>query len=158
METWFQWIQYIVCKCADDLSKDKRATQSKTAMSFGDALIAANAVDKNITTCMRTHPIGKLCVDKTMWWGVDIDGVFNTYSVNIKFKNYDGYGIILSISCKIIKSILIFNENLSEIQTIVILYLRLHAHLFYLMLSSVFNLVHHRHFALCLLSVLCILL
>lgn len=140
------------------MSKNKRATQSTTALSFGDALIAANAVDRNITTCMRTHPIEILCVDKIMWWRVDLDEVFNIYSVNIKFKNYDGYGIILSISCKIIKSILIFYENLRKIQAVVILYLRLHAHLFYHMLSSVFNLVHRRHFAVCLLSVLCILL
>ena len=62
-------------------------------MSFGYALIAANAVDRNITTCMRTHPIGKLCVDKTVWWRVDLGVVYNIYSVNILFKTYDGQGI-----------------------------------------------------------------
>ena len=145
----------------DDLSKNKVATQTTThgaTSSVEYKYVAGNAVDSDITTCMRTHPIGKLCVDRTVWWRVDLGGVYNIYSVNVKFKNYDGYGIILSISCKIIKSILIFYENLRKIQTIVILYLRLHAHLFYHMLSSVFKLVHRRHFALCLLSVLCILL
>ena len=30
---------------------------------------------------------------KTVWWKVDLGGVYNIYSVNILFKNYDGVGM-----------------------------------------------------------------
>ncbi|XP_078329582.1 receptor-type tyrosine-protein phosphatase epsilon-like [Crassostrea virginica] len=42
---------------------------------------------------MRTVPIGKTSVDKTMWWRVDLGGVYNIYSVGILFKDYVGEGI-----------------------------------------------------------------
>ena len=54
---------------------------------------AGNAVDGNITTCMRTDAIGRTSPDKTVWWKVDLGGVYKIYSVNIVFKNYGGYGI-----------------------------------------------------------------
>ena len=74
------------------MSKNKVATQSTTTLSSNDDFIAGNAVDRDITTCMRTEPIGTLRA-KTMWWRVDLGGVYNIYSVNILFKNYDGYGM-----------------------------------------------------------------
>ena len=54
---------------------------------------AGNAVDGNITTCMRTDAIGVNSHDQTVWWKVDLGGVYNIYNVNIVFKNYGGYGI-----------------------------------------------------------------
>ena len=54
---------------------------------------AGNAVDRNITTCMRTDAIGVNSPDQTVWWKVDLGGVYNIYSVNIVFKNYEGDGI-----------------------------------------------------------------
>ena len=75
------------------MSKNKVATQSTTAYSPTDAYIAGNAVDRDITTCMRTEVIGNTSTEKTVWWKVDLGGVYNIYSVNILFKNYDGYGM-----------------------------------------------------------------
>nr|XP_022303649.1 multiple epidermal growth factor-like domains protein 6 isoform X2 [Crassostrea virginica] len=51
---------------------------------------ASHAVDRDITTCVRTQPIGTSpqIPDKTVWWKVDLGGVYNIYSVNILFKNY----------------------------------------------------------------------
>ncbi|XP_078327570.1 uncharacterized protein LOC144623176 isoform X2 [Crassostrea virginica] len=42
---------------------------------------------------MRTDEIGAgtYVPDKIMWWKVDLGGVYNIYSVNILFKNYDAY-------------------------------------------------------------------
>ena len=69
------------------------ATQSTTAPGPTDAYRAGNAVDREITTCTRTNIIGETSPDKTVWWMVDLGGVYNIYSVNILFKNYDGYGM-----------------------------------------------------------------
>ena len=93
------------------MSENKRATQSTTVLSSTGDFIASKAVDRDITTCMRTNPIGTTS-PKTMWWKVDLGGVYSIYSVNIKFKNYKEYGIILSITCKIINILLILYENL----------------------------------------------
>ncbi|XP_078330682.1 receptor-type tyrosine-protein phosphatase epsilon-like [Crassostrea virginica] len=76
----------------DDLSKNKVASQSTTPHSYPNVL-ANNAVDRNITTCMSTKPIGPTSPEKTVWWKVDFGGVYNIYSVNIVFKNYEGYEI-----------------------------------------------------------------
>nr|XP_022312538.1 multiple epidermal growth factor-like domains protein 10 isoform X2 [Crassostrea virginica] len=73
----------------DDLSHNKDASQSHTVKGTGFG--AENAVDGNTATCMRTEPIGPNSPDKTVWWKVDLGGVYNIYSVNILFKNYDGY-------------------------------------------------------------------
>ena len=75
------------------MSKNKVATQLTTAFSSTGDFIAGNAVDRDITTCMRAKPIGIRNPDKTLWWKVDLGGVYNIYSVNILFKNYDGYGL-----------------------------------------------------------------
>ncbi|XP_078329588.1 uncharacterized protein LOC111116900 [Crassostrea virginica] len=75
----------------DDLSKHKVATQSTTYSS--SIYTADNAVDRNITTCMRTNEIGLNSPNKTVWWKVDLGGVYNIYSVNVLFKNYYGHEI-----------------------------------------------------------------
>ena len=82
----------------DDLSKNKVAEQSTTeppSSSDSNKYVAKNAVDRDITTCTRTKPIGSTSPDKTVWWNVDLGGVYNIYSVNIMFKNYEGYGIFI---------------------------------------------------------------
>ena len=86
----------------DDLSKNKVASQSTTYAATSSKYEvyryeAGNAVDRDITTCMRTDPIGRVSPDKMVWWKVDLGGVYNIYSVNILFKNYDGNGIVLLI-------------------------------------------------------------
>nr|XP_022307521.1 uncharacterized protein LOC111113519 [Crassostrea virginica] len=73
----------------DDLSYKKVASQSRTYT--GIRYDAGNAVDGNTTTCIRTQPIGVNSPDKTVWWKVDLGGVYNIYSVNILFKNYMDY-------------------------------------------------------------------
>nr|XP_034321045.1 protein draper isoform X1 [Crassostrea gigas] len=42
---------------------------------------------------MRTNLIGSNGIDKTVMWKVDLGGVYSIYSVNILFKNYEGYEI-----------------------------------------------------------------
>ena len=75
----------------DDLSQNKDASQSNTFLGPGYG--AELAVDGNTATCMRTESIGQNNPYKTVWWKVDLGGVYNIYSVNILFKNYDGYGM-----------------------------------------------------------------
>lgn len=76
----------------DDLSYHKTATQSIT-FTGGETLYGAgNAVDRNTQTCMRTREIGRNSVDKTVWWKVDLGGLYSIYSINIIFKNYDSLG------------------------------------------------------------------
>ena len=81
----------------DDLSDHKPATQSTTYLGPHDIYKAGNAVDRNTATCIRTDAIGPNSPDKTVWWKVDLGGMYNIYSVNILFKNYDGYGMLLLI-------------------------------------------------------------
>lgn len=52
-------------------------------------------MDGNTATCMRTIVIGTglSTPDKTVWWKVDLGGVYNIYRISILFKNYDGYGV-----------------------------------------------------------------
>lgn len=80
---------------SDDLSYNKSAIQSHT---YRDTIYeAGNAVDRNILTCMRTLEIGPSSRHKTVWWKVDLCGVYNIYSINIVFRNYeswDGWGIL----------------------------------------------------------------
>lgn len=42
---------------------------------------------------MKTQDIGRNSKYKTVWWRVDLGGVYNVYNINILFKSYDGYGI-----------------------------------------------------------------
>nr|XP_022311525.1 uncharacterized protein LOC111116798 [Crassostrea virginica] len=82
----------IVVLTYDDLSIRKTAIQSTTEHGRNNAFQAANTVDGNITTCMRTQPIGAgtHVPHKTMWWKMDLGGVYNIYRVNILFRNYEG--------------------------------------------------------------------
>nr|XP_022305539.1 receptor-type tyrosine-protein phosphatase alpha-like [Crassostrea virginica] len=73
----------------DDLSDHKPATQKPKAEN--DRYKPANAVDREVSTCMRTTDIGSTGNVHEMWWKVDLGGVYNIYSVNILFKNYGGY-------------------------------------------------------------------
>ena len=75
----------------DNLSFKKDASQFHTSVGTGYG--AENAVDGNTATCMRTREIGRYSPYKTVWWKVDLGGVYNIYSVNILFKNYDRHGI-----------------------------------------------------------------
>lgn len=67
------------------------ATQSHTYPGTG--YDASKAVDGNTTTCMRTEVIGHNSVEKTVWWKVDLGGVFNIYNIIVQFKTYDGLGV-----------------------------------------------------------------
>lgn len=69
------------------------ATQSHTFHGTDDRYDALNAIDGNISTCMRTKEIGRNSLNKTVWWKVDLGRVFNIYSINILYKNYEGYGM-----------------------------------------------------------------
>lgn len=78
------------------MSKEKVATQSKTYTAPGSSVyqyVAGNAVDRDITTCMRTEIIGSTSKEQTVWWKVDLGSVYNIFSVNILLKNYNGYGM-----------------------------------------------------------------
>lgn len=77
----------------DDLSNGKSSIQSHTYTGSKDLYGAKNAVDENTNTCMRTEAIGRSNPDKTVWLKVDLGGVFNIYSINVLFKNYDFNGI-----------------------------------------------------------------
>ena len=85
------------------MSKIKVATQSTTYPPPSDIpnraneTVAGNAVDRDITTCMKTREIGKNSLYKKVWWKVDLGGVYNIYSVNILFKNYGGYGMYINM-------------------------------------------------------------
>ena len=86
-----------MCICTENLSENKVATQSTTYPpdpKDPKKYIAGNAVDRDTTTCMRTYGIGLNSPYKTVWWRVDLGGVYNIYSVNILFRNYNGDGII----------------------------------------------------------------
>lgn len=65
---------------------------SQSPIHLGPFYDASNAVDRNTSTCMRTDQIGPTAKHKIMWWKIDLGGMYNIYSINILFKNYDGYG------------------------------------------------------------------
>lgn len=67
------------------------ATQSHTVLERS-ASDASNAVDRNTETCIRTLPIGTNSPDKAVWWKVDLGEKYSIQSINILFKNYNGYG------------------------------------------------------------------
>nr|XP_022311640.1 multiple epidermal growth factor-like domains protein 11 [Crassostrea virginica] len=84
-------IGLVLTTAYDDLSQNKIATQSTTSTGPTDVYKAGNAVDRDITTCMRAQGIGLTTQYKSEWWKVDLGGVYNIYSINILFKNYQGY-------------------------------------------------------------------
>lgn len=78
---------------ADDLSFHALASQFP-GFSFSSSYYsyeATNAVDRNTTTCMRTDAlgIGSSGSSKHTWWKVDLGAVYNIYSIDILFKDYD---------------------------------------------------------------------
>lgn len=75
----------------DDISYTKAATQSHTATGTG--YDASKAVDRDTATCIRTLPIGLNTPQQTVWWKVDLGGVYNIQRINILFANYNGYGV-----------------------------------------------------------------
>lgn len=75
----------------DDISYNKIAKQSSTYT--GPTYGAGNAVDGNIATCMRTLDFGRNSPQKTVWWNVDLGGIYSIYSINILFRAYIGFGI-----------------------------------------------------------------
>ena len=93
---------YVVCSCTDNLSRNKFATQSTTyphGKNDPNTYVAGNAVDGNITTCMMTIDIGLGSSEKTVWWRVDLGGVYNIYSVNVLFRSYESYKGIVLLPC-----------------------------------------------------------
>lgn len=80
---------------SDVLSHNKVATQSRTYEYPGMRFDANNAVDGNLATCMRTRPIGTNAPDRITWWKVDLGRAYTIYSINILFKSYDGYGMVI---------------------------------------------------------------
>lgn len=79
----------------DKISLNKFATQSHYPEA-GTGYDASKALDGDTATCMRTNTIGDNSPDKTVWWKVDLGGVYSIYSINVQFKNYDGYGMYSS--------------------------------------------------------------
>lgn len=76
----------------DDLSYNKEATLSRTYVGSSN-YAARSAVDRNTLTCMRAQEIGLNSPEKTVWWKVDLGGVYNIYSIAILFENYEGFGM-----------------------------------------------------------------
>lgn len=72
------------------ISYNKEATQSQTFLGTGYG--ASNAVDGNLATCTRTKDIGGRSEYATVWWKVDLGGVYSIQSILILFKNYNNYG------------------------------------------------------------------
>lgn len=89
--TYFFDLDCLIFLFKDDISENKIATQSHTYNNND----ASRAVDGNIATCMQTDTIGvgNNFPYKTVWWKVDLGAVYSIYSINIKFRNYDGYGM-----------------------------------------------------------------
>lgn len=86
--------------CTDDLSFQKVALQSSTR--YEPLHKASYAVDRRTTTWARMDVIGHSSPDKTVWWKVDLGGVYSIYSINVLFKNYDGNGMLFCILPKIV--------------------------------------------------------
>lgn len=80
---------------ADDISFKAVASQSPVFPGPTKMYEPNNAIDRNPATCMRTNEIGPETENKVTWWKVDLGGVFNIYSINILFRNYDGFGMYL---------------------------------------------------------------
>lgn len=71
----------------DVLSANKPASQYRTATNCY-VCDANNAVDGDITTCMRTDDIGSTSQMKTTWWSVDLGDIHRIYNVRLQFKDY----------------------------------------------------------------------
>lgn len=80
--------KFLLFPFLDDLSYNKIATQSPIYRRISE-YEANNALDRNITTCMRTQAIGLSSTDNNMWWKVDLGGLYNVYRITIMFKSYE---------------------------------------------------------------------
>lgn len=80
---------------SDDLSFQAFSSQSPAFPSPMSYYLydARCAVDRNTSTCMRTDDIGLQSPHKFTWWKVDLGGVYNIYSIQILFKDYESFGM-----------------------------------------------------------------
>lgn len=94
---YFIELAFLIFLFTDDISHNKIATQSHT---YNDN-DASRAVDGNTATCMQSDVIGvgTYFRYRTVWWKVDLGEVHNIYSINIQFKNYNGYGLCFYNIC-----------------------------------------------------------
>lgn len=92
------WVFFSGSFLEDDLSYNKDATKFKNEKTADLKYKAELAVDRNITTCMRTDPIGKNTPAINTWWKVDLNHVCSIYRIGILFKNYNGYGLIFFLN------------------------------------------------------------
>lgn len=89
----FNTVLYFIVLFSDDLSFDKLADQSHTYPFLSSLYSAKNAIDRNTMTCSRAETIGPFSFFKTVWWKVDLGRLYNIYSIDIIFKNYESYGM-----------------------------------------------------------------
>lgn len=99
-------LAYLIFLFTDDISHNKIATQSHTYNNND----ASRAVDGNTATCMQTKEIGvgTSFRYRTVWWKVDLGEVQNIYSINVQFKNYNGYGLCSYNICILLLMYLFF--------------------------------------------------
>ncbi|XP_062621291.1 multiple epidermal growth factor-like domains protein 10, partial [Saccostrea cucullata] len=74
-----------------NLSEGKNSTQSTTWLCSPKncyLYAANNAVDGDISTCMRPQSIGSSYPIKIVWWRVDLGDTKSIYSIRIQFKYY----------------------------------------------------------------------
>ena len=76
--------------------QSKHQTSSRLTITTIDMLQETLWTERN--DVLRTKTIGPSSPEKSAWWKVDLGGVYNIYSVNIFFLNYEGYGISIFIS------------------------------------------------------------
>lgn len=74
----------------------RKSLQSFTFPGPEETYRANNAVDRNVPSCMRTVDIGLRSTNKTVWWKVDLGGLYSLYSIDILFKSYQGLYFLLS--------------------------------------------------------------
>lgn len=89
---WFLFCNQLVYVLLykEHLSKDRTAAQSRTwACRYCTTYLPNNAVDGNISTCMRASFFGPTSQYQTAWWYVDLWDIKSVYSIMIQFKDYD---------------------------------------------------------------------
>ncbi|XP_056014342.1 multiple epidermal growth factor-like domains protein 10 [Ostrea edulis] len=79
--------------CYENLSKDRTAVQSTTWTCPANdptctTYLPSNAVDGDISTCIRTEWIGYMSQYKTVWWYVDLGDIKSVYNIRIQFRDY----------------------------------------------------------------------
>ncbi|XP_062615557.1 multiple epidermal growth factor-like domains protein 10 [Saccostrea cucullata] len=75
----------------DNLSEGKHSIQSSTWICPPQNCYfyaANNAVDGDISTCMRTDTFGTTSSHKTVWWRVDLGDIKSIYSIRIQFRDF----------------------------------------------------------------------